>query len=278
VSALQKAAHSIQTAILAMICAAALAAFLLTPAIAQTYYSIYGGARNTPPAPYRDARSSNPFSEFFGALFGARPRYAPDEEEEEKKRKSDAFSSVCVRTCDGKFFPISRGGRKDVSLDKVCHAMCPAAQTKVFSGLGIDNAVANDGQKYSALPNAFLYRTQIVEGCTCNGRDPYGVAAVDFENDPTLQGGDIVVQPKGFAVYRGGDKFIPIERAGMSPALVKQLMAIKILPPNPHAPHAVTVTIRPTPDTPEFLQKTSPDAAVPNANAPAANQPPARAN
>lgn len=276
-SALQKAARSIQN----VLCAAALAALPLsatfTSATAQTYYSIYGGARNTPPAPYRDARSSNPFSEFFGALFGARPRYAPDEEEE-KKRKSDAFSSVCVRTCDGKFFPISRGGRKDVSLDNVCHAMCPSAQTKVFSGLGIDNAVANDGQKYSALPNAFLYRTQIVEGCSCNGRDPYGVATVDFENDPTLQGGDIVVQPTGFAVYRGGDRFVPIERAGMSPSLVKQLMAIKILPPNPHAPHAMTVTVRQTPDTPEFLQKNSPETAAPNANAPAANQPPARAN
>lgn len=273
-SVLQKAARSIQTAL----CAAALAVLLLTPAAAQTYYSIYGGARNTPPAPYRDARANNPFSEFFGALFGARPRYAPDEGEEEKKRKSDAFFNACVRTCDGKFFPVNRGGRKDVSLDKVCHAMCPSAQTKVFSGLGIDNAVANDGQKYSALPNAFLYRTQIVEGCTCNGRDPYGVANVDFENDPTLQGGDIVVQPKGLAVYRGGDKFVPIEQAGMSRALVKQLMAIKILPPNPHAPHTMTVTVRQTPETPEFLQKASPEAAAPNANAPAANQPPARAN
>lgn len=269
-SVLHKAARSIQTVLYAAVFAA-----MLTPASAQTYYSIYGGARNTPPAPYRDARANNPFSDFFGALFGARPRYAPDEEEE-KKRKSDAFSSVCVRTCDGKFFPISRGGRKDVSLDKVCNAMCPATQTKVFSGLGIDNAVASDGQKYSALPNAFLYRTQIVEGCTCNGRDPYGVATVDFENDPTLQGGDIVVQPTGFALYRG-NKFVPIERAGMSPALVKQLMAIKILPPNPHAPHAMTVTVRQTPETPEFPPQTSPDAA-PNANAPAANQPPARAN
>lgn len=277
-SALHKAASSIQTALLAAAFSAfVLAPALVTPATAQTYYSIYGGARNTPPAPYRDTRANNPFSEFFGALFGARPRYAPDDEED-KKRKSDAFFNACVRTCDGRFFPVNRGGRKDVSLDKVCNAMCPSAQTKVFSGLGIDNAVAQDGQKYSALPNAFLYRTQIVDGCTCNGRDPYGVAAVDFENDPTLQGGDIVVQPDGFAVYRGGDKFVPIQRAGMSPSLVKQLMAIKILPRNPHAPHAMTVTVRQTPDTPEFLQKASPEAAAPNANAPAANQPPARAN
>lgn len=277
-SALRKAARSIQTAL----CAVALAVFVLpcASASAQTYYSIYGGSRNTPPTPYRDARANNPFSEFFGALFGARPRYAPDipDSAEEKKAKSNAFSNVCVRTCDGKFFPINRGGRKDVSLDKVCHAMCPAARTKVFSGLGIDNAVAGDGQKYSALPNAFLYRTQIVEGCTCNGRDPYGVANVDFENDPTLQGGDIVVQPTGLAVYRGGDKFVPIERAGMNRALVKQLMAIKILPPNPHAPHMMTVTVRQTPDTPEFLQKPSPELAAPNANAPAANPAPARTN
>lgn len=244
-----------------------------TPADAQVYYSIYGGYRTSPPAPYRDERrSGNPFVDFFGSLFGR--RHGEDDE-----KKPDAFGQYCVRTCDGKFFPVSRGGRKELSLDKICNAMCPAAQTKVFSGLGIENASANDGQRYTAIPNAFAYRTKIVDDCTCNGRDPFGVAKVDLENDITLQGGDLVVQDSGFAMYRGGREFVPIERAGMSPGFVKQMQAIKVLPDNPHATFAKTMPVMdassappPPPVTSEVVQE--PDA---NANAPAA-QPPARAN
>jgi hypothetical protein len=245
-----------------------------TTADAQIYYSIYGGYRNSPPAPYRDERprsSGNPFVDFFGSIFGGRPS-------DEDEKKPDAFANHCVRTCDGKFFPVSRGGRKDLSLDKICSAMCPAAQTKVFSGLGIDNAVATDGQKYTAIPNAFAYRTKIVDNCTCTGRDPFGVAKVDLENDITLQGGDLVVRQTGFAIYRGGQEFVPIERAGMSQALVKQLQAIKILPDNPHAAFAKTMPVDAAPmATQAPSANTAPEIPNPNANAPAA-VPPARVN
>jgi hypothetical protein len=246
-----------------------------TTADAQVYYSIYGGYRNSPPQPYRDDRprsSGNPFVDFFGSIFGGRP-YDDDD------KKPDAFGQYCVRTCDGKFFPVSRGGRKELSLDKICSAMCPAAQTKVFSGLGIDNASANDGQRYTAIPNAFAYRTKIVDNCTCNGRDPFGVAKVDLENDITLQGGDLVVQQTGFALYRGGRDFVPIERAGMSPGFVKQMQAIKVLPDNPHATFAKTMPVMHTAPnatpaaTSEVIQE--PEA---NTNAPAATRPPARTN
>ncbi|MBK8007349.1 MAG: DUF2865 domain-containing protein [Rhizobiales bacterium] len=248
-----------------------------TPADAQTYYSIYGGYRNSPPAPHRDERprsTGNPFTDFFGALFGHRP------EAEEEEKRPDAFAHHCVRTCDGKFFPVSRGGRRDLSLDKICSAMCPAAPTKIFSGLGIEQSVATDGQRYTASPNAFAYRTKIVDNCSCNGRDPFGVARVDLENDPTLQGGDLVVQETGFSVYRGPRDYVPIERAGMSPGFVKQMQAIKVLPDNPHATFAKTMPVMdasaappPPPVTSELVQE--PEA---NTNAPAASQPPARTN
>ena len=282
-SAFGRAARFVSVASGAAAIAILTASAFSAPAFAQTYYSIYGGARNTPPAPYRDVRGSgNPFSDFFGALFGNRPRAAPDDEDSRKDR--NAFGNLCVRTCDGRFFPVNRGGSGDVSLEKVCNAMCPSAQTRIFSGAGIDHAVASNGEKYSALPNAFLYRTQIVEGCTCNGRDPFGVVNIDIENDPTLRAGDFYVQNSGITLFRGAgvphkdSEFIPIRNApNMSRALVKQLMAIKVLPPNPHAPPAMTVTVRQTPETPEFLQRPSPEAAAPNPTAPA-TEPPARTN
>lgn len=250
-----------------------------SPAQSQTYYSIYGGYRNTPPAPYRDDRprsSGNPFVDFFGAVFGGRNTYGRDDDE---PRKADAFGQYCVRTCDGKFFPVNRGGRKDLSLDKICNAMCPASQTRVFSGMGIEQSVSPDGQRYSAMPNAFAYRTKIVDNCSCTGRDPFGVAKVDLENDPTLVGGDLVVQPTGFSVFSGAPgNYVPIEKSGMSPVFVKQLQAIKVLPDNPYATYAKTMPV----------MQNAPNAA-PNATTeviqepeattiPAANQPPARTN
>jgi len=281
VTALHFAARSLSCAAAAAFFAVPLMLVSPAPAAAQVFYSIYGGYRTSPPAPYRDDRprsSGNPFTDFFGSLFGDR-RYDDDEDE---KKKNSAFANHCVRTCDGKFFPVSRGGRKDLSLDKICSAMCPAAQTKIFSGKGIENSFATDGQKYSAIPNAFAYRTKIVDNCSCNGRDPFGVANVDLENDPTLQSGDLVVQETGFSVYRGARDYVPIERSGMSPAFVKQLIAIKILPNNPHATFAVTMpvvqatpaaTTEVPPATSQVIQE--PDT---NPNAPAAVQPPARTN
>lgn len=278
-TAFHPAARFLRSALCAATVAAALTALPETPASAQTFFSIFGGSRYAPPTPFRDDRRGNPFSDFFGALFG--DRYHGDD------KKGDTFANYCVRTCDGKYFPVNRGGRGDIPLDNICHAMCPAAQTKIFSGAGIENATASDGQKYMSIPNALVYRTKIVDDCTCNGRDPYGVVTVDLENDPTLRRGDIVVQENGIKVFSGtrpphtNSEFVPIRNApNMSPALVKQLMAIRILPNNPHATHAMTVTVRQTPpDAPEFLtNRTSTESPTPNANAPAANQPPARAN
>jgi len=57
------------------------------------------------------------------------------------------------------------------------------------------------------LPNAFRYRSEIVAGCTCNGKDQIGLAPLKIENDPTLRKGDIVVGAGGtLAAGQGADK------------------------------------------------------------------------
>ena len=58
----------------------------------------------------------------------------------------------------------------------VCNNFCPASETKVVYGSNIDDAVTDNGKPYSELPNAFRYRTEMVDGCTCNGRDQFGLA------------------------------------------------------------------------------------------------------
>jgi hypothetical protein len=104
----------------------------------------------------------------------------------------------CVRTCDGRHFPMAATGGNAANL---CAAMCPAADTKVFRGADIEHAVANDGQRYTKLPNAFAYRTKAVEGCTCNGGQ--GLAMIDVMADPTLKPGDIVMTETGPITFKG---------------------------------------------------------------------------
>jgi len=86
-----------------------------------------------------------------------------------------------------------------VSSAQLCGSLCPASQTQVFYGSEIVRAVASNGTRYSALDNALVYRKRIVPGCTCNGKDPFGLARLDAATDPTLKSGDVVSSPGGQA-------------------------------------------------------------------------------
>ena len=113
--------------------------------------------------------------------------------------------AYCVRGCDGRYFPITASDNQ--SRVASCNSFCPAGDTKLVYGSNIDNAVTATGKPYSELPNAFRYRTEMVAGCTCNGKDRVGLAPVPVENDPTLRKGDIIAGSNGLMVAgRGADK------------------------------------------------------------------------
>ena len=101
--------------------------------------------------------------------------------------------AYCVRLCDGRYFPLQSAGG---TPEQMCSALCPASPSKVFWGGEITHAVARDGTRYATLPNAFVYRNRMVDHCTCNGRDAFGLAPIDPRNDPTLRPGDVVAQPQ----------------------------------------------------------------------------------
>lgn len=124
--------------------------------------------------------------------------------------------TYCVRLCDGRYFPMQRhAGATPIQM---CSAFCPATKTKVFTGSPIDHASAADGQRYADIDNAFVYRQKIVPGCTCNGRDSFGLAPVDIASDTTLRAGDIVATRTGFVQFTGsqaqlrkGTGFTPVQ-------------------------------------------------------------------
>jgi hypothetical protein len=109
--------------------------------------------------------------------------------------------AFCVRSCDGKYFPVTaRGG---VSPAQMCQAFCPASATKVYFGGNIDGASSASGERYAESENAFAYRKALRADCTCNGRDPAGLAPVDLALDTSLRAGDVVATASGLVAYTG---------------------------------------------------------------------------
>jgi len=110
--------------------------------------------------------------------------------------------AVCVRLCDGFFFPsaTSAGG------DKACAAQCPDAPTVRYTEPAgsdrIEDAVSTRGALYSALPAANRYRTTLDNACRCRRAPAHGYSA-SVLNDPTLRKGDVVMTPRGFLVFQG---------------------------------------------------------------------------
>lgn len=139
-------------------------------------------------------------------------------------------STYCVRTCDGRFFPVTAKGGADAA--ELCRAFCPASPTRLYSGGGIANAVGSDGKRYADMPNAFAYRDKVVAGCTCNGKDPLGLASIDTKSDPTLRPGDIVAVDGGLSVYRGSRRgtaqFTPVDKSAVLGG--KKVSAIRVEP------------------------------------------------
>jgi hypothetical protein len=106
--------------------------------------------------------------------------------------------AYCVRTCDGRYFPLQ--GPDKESRAASCSSFCPASNTEVVYGGNIDSAATTSGKPYSELPNAFRYRNEVVAGCTCNGKDQFGLALVKVEDDPTIRKGDLVARADGLMV------------------------------------------------------------------------------
>lgn len=94
------------------------------------------------------------------------------EEAPTRQRAPTTYRTICVRLCDGYYFPISfRTSRLGLENDAAkCTASCSGEAALFFHpNPGGDVASARDftGMHYEALPNAFKYLKQTVEGCRC---------------------------------------------------------------------------------------------------------------
>jgi hypothetical protein len=134
---------------------------------------------------------------FFADPFGLNQQPAPPR----PVAVAGSGPAFCVRSCDGKYFPLlARGGATPA---QTCQAFCPASATKVFFGSSIDGASSSNGERYTDSENAFSYRKALRADCTCNGRDPAGLAPVDLTLDTSLRPGDIIATTSGLVAYSG---------------------------------------------------------------------------
>lgn len=106
-----------------------------------------------------------------------------------RPRGGGQYRTMCVRTCDGYFFPASNAASvSDFERDqKNCEASCPGADMQVFYTQGLDDDSARmistaTGRPYGELPTAYLYKkpnASVPQSCGCNA-------------------------PKGFSIIGGG--------------------------------------------------------------------------
>ncbi|MDP1882598.1 MAG: DUF2865 domain-containing protein [Bradyrhizobium sp.] len=151
---------------------------------------LFGGA------PRQSQRQAPPQANFFADPFGLNQQPAPPP----RQMASGSGPAFCVRSCDGKYFPLMRGNASPVQM---CQAFCPASVTKVFFGSTIEGSSSSTGERYADSENAFAYRKALRADCTCNGRDPAGLAPVDLTLDTSLRSGDVVATTSGLVAYTG---------------------------------------------------------------------------
>ena len=135
---------------------------------------------------------------------------------------------VCVRLCDGYFFPVpaSAGLTAGADADAVCRALCPSAGVALYFLPGhsdrIEDAANGQGAPYAALPAAFRYRSANAPACGCRRAGEPGLA---YWRDPTLKSGDAVMTADGIVIFHGGggapygaEAFTPVDLAPLGAA------------------------------------------------------------
>jgi hypothetical protein len=115
--------------------------------------------------------------------------------------QSGTFRTVCARSCDGAYFPISFATVPSRFPDdeKTCKNLCPASEATLFAyrnpGEDMNQAVSIAGQSYSSMPNAFRYRNEYVPSCSCKAVGQTWSDALKSIDDKAAaeQQGDIIV-------------------------------------------------------------------------------------
>jgi Protein of unknown function (DUF2865) len=107
---------------------------------------------------------------------------------------------VCVRSCDGSFFPVPYVGDSD-SLAKICQGLCPNAEVQLYSmpfgGTIEESASTISGMPYTSLPNAGKFEQGVDSNCSCRRKEQsWAEALAEIAARFPRHPGDILVTPE----------------------------------------------------------------------------------
>ncbi|MCV3208511.1 DUF2865 domain-containing protein [Mesorhizobium sp. YC-39] len=191
-------------------------------------------------------------------------------------RLGGEFRTVCVRTCDGYFFPMSNAASMgDFERDqKNCDSSCPGTEMQVFytRGQGGDSADMTSsatGRPYRELPTAYLYKqSSRPPACGCNAAQNFEVIAgnppspeqslANTQTEPFIPvpvaKPDPGADPETLANAEGGLDVADIKRLAVKP------VASTLPPPEQRKVRVVGPTFLPDPKAAIDLQAPAPKA------------------
>ena len=153
---------------------------------------------------YRAAARAGEQGGFFDRLFGGGTIFSP----QPSGPMGSTYRTVCVRTCDGYYFPISFETTPDHFREdeQTCQRMCPAADVQLYTyhnpGEDVSQAVSLNGRFYTELPTAFQYRKALSPTCSCRRPGESWAEALKANGtDTTLAPGDVVITDQNAKRY-----------------------------------------------------------------------------
>lgn len=199
--------------------------------------------------------------------------------------RPNTYRTVCVRLCDGAYFPVSFSTTRDrFKADAArCRNSCGSPARLFVSKLPSEqpeDLVDTRGALYTELPNAFKFRTTYDATCTCHGQ-PWEEASTDRHRklaalaaatrpaQPTLKAAaDVPGQPANF--HQSHQRVAMHDAAG--PAQPVTAAAAATATPEP-VPAPTVATRRPAEPTTKRVAAIAQDAAEPEQEATAASAP-----
>ena len=186
---------------------------------------------------------------FLNNLFGN--NNSPGQPPADVGPQSGTYRTVCVRSCDGAYFPISFAtvpGRFPDD-EKTCKALCPAAEASLYAyrnpGEDMNQAVSISGQPYASSPNAFRFRQEFNPSCACKAVGQTwsdALKSIDDKAAAEQQGDIIVTEESAKKMSRAPVKPAPVPAKKGSAAATAAPDAAAAAAPAPAASSTPTAT------------------------------------
>jgi hypothetical protein len=165
-----------------------------------------------------------------------------------------AFRTLCVRECDGFYFPISTGTSesKFAEDEAKCHTQCAAPAGLFYHRVDqdVEQMVSLRGVPYSQMPFAFRNRKVYIKGCSCN--------ASEYSREEIAKSEELLKTSKRADASAGAGK---TTAAGSDSAFARRInQAVQSAPAQPQG-------------QPPQQQQPQPQAQQPEAQQPGAAQP-----